>query len=173
MKRAATVVLLSLCCHFAFAGPIADRFGTNIVGFPWGVPLDSIVGVFPQGDHVYSTAPGERSYAIKDNQDFLGVPRAGQNILYSFGRQNELVSVTFSFPYERRDEIQGALMAAFGAPASTAPWGRQKASRWLDEKGVAITLVASTEPRYGIVWLSISGPNYPRNSALKSSERKR
>jgi hypothetical protein len=84
MKHTALLLALALCCPIAHAGPIADRFGSGVLGMQWGTSLDCVLGVLPQGDHIYGTSRGNRGYVVKDDQDFLGVARRGHNIVYWF-----------------------------------------------------------------------------------------
>ncbi len=160
MRCAGLLSALMLFCQSTFAGPIADRFGSGVLGMAWDSSLDSLVGVFPNGEHVYATTPGQRAYLVRDDQEFLGVVRTGHSLLYAFGSRENLVAVVFSFPYERKEELMGALISHFGQPQGTTRQGQQQSTQWRKDRGVYVVLRASLEPKHGIAWLSILGPNY-------------
>jgi hypothetical protein len=167
MNYTASLLALTLCCHSALAGPIADRFGSSVLGVPWGSSLDSMVGVFPVGDHVYACPPpGDRGYLVRDDQEFMGVARGGHTVLYWFDDDDRLDSVTLSFPYERKEELFGALISAFGHSGWKMTRGRSDLVAWSDGNGMLIFLKTTIEPRNGIAWLSIRKPKRP--SALSA-----
>jgi hypothetical protein len=170
MRVVAWLLVSALGCQSASAGPIAERFGSDILGIPWNSSLDTVVGTLPVGDHVYATTPGQRAYLVRDDQDFMGVSRRGHNVLYGFGQKNELVAVVVSFPYERKEELIGALISAFGAPQGKMRRGQQQLTGWRNDRGVSVSLTTSSEAKHGIAWLSIRGPNYPREEANKAIE---
>jgi hypothetical protein len=164
MKRLFAFVIcisVAMCAH---GGAIADNFGSGFSGIAWGASLDTVVGVFPNGDHVFSTTPGQRAYSVKDDQEIFGVPRQGHSILYGFGEQDEVVVVAASFPYERRDQLLGTLIATFGADAQQSARGQQVRYDWHSDAGVAVSVVASKKPKHGIVWLCIYSPRYGKAS---------
>ena len=51
----------------ASAGPIADQFAAGVGGVSWGMTLDELIGSRPGGEQFFSTAPGERGYAVADD----------------------------------------------------------------------------------------------------------
>lgn len=161
MKCMAALLTLVLCCPAAHAGPIADRFASGVLGMQWGSSLDSLVGVLPQGDHVYATSPGNRGYLVKDDQDFLGVARRGHNIVYWFDENDRVESVTLSFPYERKDELMGALLSLCGHAGRRVTRGRSHLNVWGDDYGILISLKTTIEAQNGIAWLQISRTERP------------
>lgn len=166
MNRAALLLASALLCEYTFAGPIADEFGSGVLGMAWDASLDSVVGVFPDGEHVYATTPGQRAYLVRDDQEFMGVIRTGHSLLYGFGSTNNLVAVVFSFPYERKEELMGALLSNFGRPRETNSNGQQQSAAWQD-RGISIVLRTSLEPKHGIAWLGILGPKYQTDKSSK------
>jgi len=165
MNCTASLLALLLACPAAFAGPIADRFASGVLGMQWGSSLDFVVGVLPQGDHVYGTSRGNRGYVVKDDQDFLGVVRGGHNIVYWFDENDRLESVTLSFPYERKDELLGALVSLSGHAGRQGTSGRSRVSAWRDHDGMWISLKTTFDAKNGIAWLQI---DRPERSIVKS-----
>jgi hypothetical protein len=162
MNYTVSLLALAFCCNSAAAGPIADRFAADVLGIPWGSSLDSVVGVFPQGDHFYAwPPPGDRVYLIRDDQDFMGVPRDGHTVLYWFDDADRLKSVTVSFPYERKEELIGALISAFGGSERKVISDRSEMVGWRDDNGMWMVLKTTIDPKNGIAWLAISRPEKP------------
>ena len=161
MKCTASLLALVLCCPVAHAGPIADRFASGVLGMQWGSSLDSLVGVLPQGDHIYGTSPGNRAYVVKDDQDFLGVARRGHNVVYWFDEDDRVESVTLSFPYERKDELMGALISLSGHSGQQVIHKRSHVNIWGDDYGMSIYLKTTIDAQNGIAWLQISRTERP------------
>ena len=127
MRR--TSILVGLMAMLALpleAGTVKEAFGSGILGVPWGASLTAVVGVFPQGDHVFALTPGCRAYWVKDGQTFLGVPRETSGVLFGFDAQDRLVVAAIAFDYARRDELRSALISLLGAPTSI---GRRERTR--------------------------------------------
>ena len=156
MKCTASLLALVLCCPVALAGPIADRFASDVLGMQWGSSIDSVVGVLPQGDHVYGTSRGNRGYLVKDDQEFLGVARRGHNIVYWFDENDRLESVTLSFPHERKYELMGALISLCGHPGQQVTHKLSHLNIWGDDYGLLIYLKTTIDAQNGIAWLQIS-----------------
>ena len=159
MKCTAALLALALCCPVAHAGPIADLFASGVPGMQWGSSLDSVVGVLPQGDHIYGTSPGNRAYVIKDDQDFLGVARRGHNIVYWFDEDDRLESVTLAFLSARM--IMGALLSLSGHSGQQAIHKRSHLNIWGDDYGMLIYLKTTIDAQNGIAWLQISRTERP------------
>ena len=155
MKFTASLLALLLFGPSALADPITDRFGSGVLGMQWGSSLDLIVGVFPQGDHIYATSPGNRAYVVRDDQEFLGVARDGHNVVYWFDANDRLESVTLSFPYERKDELLGALISLCGHAGWQAISKRSRLTIWGDDDGTWLFLRTTFDTRNGIAWLQI------------------
>lgn len=160
MKNIAWLLVLMSWCHSSSAGPIAEHFVWGIFGVPWGTSLDSMVEMFPNGDHVYAITPGGRAYLVRDDQEFIGVARNGYNVLYAFDQKNELVGVSLMFPYERKQDLLRALISAFGAPHENTNRGQNRIVSWRKDEGVSLILRTSLDPKHGIAWLGIRGPSY-------------
>ena len=165
MKGISLLVTAVFLCKAAGAGPIADQFEGGFNGATWGSSIDSLVSMFPPGEHVFATTPGGRAYWIKDPSPLLNVPRDGQSILFGFNEKDLLESITLGFAYERKEQVLGALMSAFGAPTSTGLKGTKTFNCWKPDAKIALCLWASKEAKHGISWLAIYGPNYDSRQA--------
>jgi hypothetical protein len=154
MLRALLAVMLA-STPLAWAGPIADQFESGYGGVSWGLPLAKVVGMVPGGDHYFSSAPGHREYSVRNDEPFLGVPRPGTRIQYSLGTDGGVESIAIGFPYERREELLGALYSQFGRPAKVNEVGSAIIYRWAMDRDVGIALRASRDPQYGILELWI------------------
>ena len=174
MKRTTILLGMIFLSPCTFAGAIADQFRAGLNGVAWDTSLESLVGMFPQGEHVFSTTPGQRAYWVRDSSEFLGVTRQGQGILYGLDENNRLLSLAIGFDYARKEELLGALLSRFGEFQRTGVKGAQTYYGWkLDEK-VSLSLWMSTEPKYGIMWLALHGPNYKAAiERTKEAERNR
>ena len=87
MRTIALVVLSIGLSASALAGPIDDQFAAGVGGIPWGMKLHDLVAMRPGGDHASSTAPGERTYALLDDEPLFDVPQPGTRIQYHFGKR--------------------------------------------------------------------------------------
>jgi hypothetical protein len=160
MKGISLTLTALLICKVAGAGPLADQFRGGFNGATWGSSIDSLVGMFPTGEHVFATTPGERGYWIKDQTPLLNVPRDGQSILFGFNEKDLLESITLGFAFDRKEQILGALISAFGAAAGSGLQGTKSFDCWKADGKIALCLWASKEAKHGISWLTIYGPNY-------------
>ena len=75
MRTIALVVLSIGLSASALAGPIDDQFAAGVDGIPWGTKLHDLVAIRPGGDHYFSTAPGERTYTLLDDEPLFDIPR--------------------------------------------------------------------------------------------------
>jgi hypothetical protein len=58
------------------AGSLTDTFGVGVPGIRWGSTLDQVVGVYPDGDNVFSTTPDHRANKAASVRSMR--PRAAQ-----------------------------------------------------------------------------------------------
>jgi hypothetical protein len=150
------IAVLVLLSGSAWGGPIAEQFSGGYNGVRWGLPLSDLVGMLPQGEHHFSTAPGERVYIVTSDQPILGVPRPGATTQYHFGKNGGVEYIALSVPYERRDELLGALVSQFGAYARKSEIGATVHYDWRRDRNVGILVRVSKDPRYGIAELWIT-----------------
>ena len=174
MKGISLLLTALLLSKVAAAGPIEDQFHGGFNGATWGSSIDSLVGMFPPGEHVFATTPGGRAYWIKDQTPLLNVPRDGQSILFGFNEQDLLESITLGFAFDRKEQILGALTVTFGVATSTGRKGTKTFNCWKPDAKIALCFWASTAAKHGISWLTIYGPNYdwrqakaPSNTSLE------
>lgn len=157
MRTIALVVLSIGLSASALAGPIDDQFAAGVGGIPWGTRLHDLVAMRPGGDHDFSTAPGERSYALLDDEPLFGIPRPGTRIQYHFGKRNEVRSVSIGVPYERREQLLGQLLASFGQYGKPVTIGTAIGYYWPADRRCRISVRASREPKNGILefWVHV------------------
>lgn len=150
-----------------WSGPIADQFSSGYEGVRWGLPLADLVGMLPGGDHYFSTAPGERVYTVKDDAPLLGVPRLGTRVQYHLGKDGGVEAIAVGIPYDRREQLVGALISQFGAYSLKRDVGAATYFRWPQDQQVRITVRVSRDPRYGIAefWIDHIVSATPRTSA--------
>jgi len=134
----------------AWGGPIASQYSAGYDGVRWGLPLADLVGMLPQGEHHFSTAPGERVYIVGSDEAILGVPRSGTTTQYHLGKSGGVEEIALSVPYERRDELLGALISQFGSYARRYEVGTSIHYDWRRDQNVAIAVRISKDSRYGI-----------------------
>jgi hypothetical protein len=70
-----------------------------------------------------------------------------------------------SVPYERRDELLGALISRFGNYSKRTQVSASTYYQWPQENCLRISLRASTNPNYGILQFVISNPPACASSA--------
>jgi hypothetical protein len=179
MKSLSLLLFIAIFCRTTGAGAIADQFQGGFNGATWGSSIDDLVSMFPPGDHVFATTPGERAYWIKDPVPLLNVPREGQGILFGFDEHDALTSITIGFPYDRKEQIVGALMSAFGAFDHTGSKGTKTFHCWKRDAKIALCFWTSQKSKHGIAWLTIYGPNYewrqakaPANTSLERTRER-
>ncbi len=159
-KRLFVLAALAVNTICASAANLNATFGGGILGVPWGTPLTNVVGIYPQGDHVFAVTPGCRAYWVKDGQTFLGVPRDGHGVLFAFDQNNRVGAASIAFDYERKDELQGVLTSMFGAPVSSARSSGRFHYGWRSSDGMAAYVTEFGEGTQRIVWLSVTTPGY-------------
>jgi len=156
MRRTLFAVIVALAsAPVVRAGSIADQFGSGYGGVTWGLALGQLVGMIPGGDHYFSSAPGRREYSVRNDEAFLGVPRVGTRIQYGLGLDGGVESIAMGFPYERREDLLGALYSQFGRTSRVDEVGTALIYRWPQDRDVEIAVRASRDPRYGILELWI------------------
>ena len=135
----------------ALAGGIDAQFAAGVGGIPWGTKLDDLVAIRPGGDHYFSTAPGERTYTLADQEPLFGIPRPGMRVQYHFGRNDEVISVAIAVPYERREQLLSELWLLFGQSAKPENVGTATRYYWPTDEHCGISVRASREPKNGIL----------------------
>lgn len=155
MRKITTLVLLLALSPTAAPGPIDDQFGNGFGGVPWGMKLDDLIALIPGGDQYFSTADGERSYSVLNEDPLFEVPRPGMRIQYHFGIDGGVQFIGIALPYERREELLGALYTQFGRYAKMEVVGTSIRYSWYGGRRVGITVKASRDARNGILefWL--------------------
>jgi hypothetical protein len=156
MLSLALALLPSLCG----GGPAYETFRSGILGVPWGATLDDVVGLYPNGDHVFAVTPGHRAYWVKDRQPFLSVPRERNGVLYGFDENNRVAIVAVAFEFERKVELRNVLTSLLGPPRSAATSAQHAEYRWQPEAGMAVTVTEFGLPHQQIVWLVVHAPGY-------------
>jgi hypothetical protein len=159
-KRFLLLTLLSATCVADPADPLKATFGGGVLGIPWGATLVSVVGTYPQGDHVFAVTPGCRAYWVKDGQQFLGIPREGKGVLFGMDRQNHLAIASVAFDFERRAELHGTLISLFGAPTVASQSGEMTRYGWRSPEGMRVSVTEFGEGTQRIIWLTVSVPGY-------------
>jgi hypothetical protein len=139
----------------AWAGAIYDQFGSGYEGVRWGLPLTDLVGMMPDGDHYFSTAPGQRDYAVKNDAPLLGVPRSGTRVQYHFGKGGGVESIAVGIPYDRYQQLLGALISQFGRYSQTTEVGSITYYLWKQDQQIQIAVRVTKDPRYGIAEFGI------------------
>jgi len=143
--------MVVLASRVAFGGPIGEQFHSGFGGIAWGMSLVQLVGMLPEGDHYFSTAPGHRAYSVRNDEPLFGVPRVGRRIQYHLGTDGGVEKIAVGIPYERREQLLGALISQFGRYASARSIGDTIIYAWQADQNVAITVRASRDPQYGIL----------------------
>jgi hypothetical protein len=161
MRRAIFLAVMLFAAQRSTAGPIEDQFGWGYEGVSWGMSLTKLVGVFPDGEHYFTTAPGERGYMIRNNDPIFGVPRAGTRVQYHLGKDGGVEIIAVGVPYERRDQLMGALLQLFGSYSSTRTVGQAIIYTWQRDGRITICVRASKDPTNGILefWISNIDPS--------------
>jgi len=161
MRRKLFASLLLVISAPGWSGPIAEQFGSGYEGVKWGSPLADLVGMLPQGEHYFSTAPGERVYIVRNDDPLLGVPRTGNRVQYHFGKDGGVESIAIGVPYDRYQQLLGALISQFGPYAASRDVGAVTKFWWKEDQGVVIAVRVSREARYGIAEFWIGHPPSP------------
>ena len=154
------LALLTATCFAASVESLKTTFGGGVLGIPWGATLTSVVGTYPQGDHMFAVTPGCRAYWVKDGQQFLGIPREGRGVLYGLDRQNRVATAAVAFDFERKDELRTTLTSLFGTPMAATSSAEKTQYGWRSPEGMIASVTEFGEGAQRIVWLSISVPGY-------------
>jgi hypothetical protein len=156
MRRAILASAIFLAAFQSNAGPIAAQFGSGYEGVIWGTSLTKLVGMFPEGEHYFSTAPGARVYMVQNNDPILDVPRNGTRVQYQLGKNGGVESIAVGVPYERREQLLGTLMSLFGGYSASATVGTAVIYQWPLDNQIQISVRASKDPTNGILefWIN-------------------
>lgn len=150
MRCKLLALLLLATSSPVWAGSIADQFGFGYGGVRWGLPLTDLVGMMPEGEHYFSTAPGGREYTVRNDVPLLGVERAGTRVQYGIGKDGGVEFIGIGISYDRHQEVLSVLISQFGPYAIAKDIGLVTYYTWRQDQGVVITLRVSRDPRYGI-----------------------
>lgn len=160
MKNLIGLLILLVMATGAAADPLKDTFGNGVLGVAWGAKLTEVVGLFPNGDHVYAVTPGCRAYWVKDGLTVLGVPRERNGALFGFDENNRVAVVAIAFPFERKDELRTTLTMLLGQrivheEGNTASYGG-----WPSRDGWQAQVTEFGDADQRIIWLTIALPGY-------------
>jgi hypothetical protein len=150
MRRVLLFAAILFAAQRSTAGSIDAQFGAGYEGVSWGMSLTRLVGVFPDGEHYFTTAPGDRGYMVHNNDPIFGVPRAGKTIQYHLGKDGGVEIIAVGVPYERRDQLMGVLYS-FGSYSSTGTIGQAIIYKWQRDGRIVINVRASKDPTNGIL----------------------
>ncbi len=151
MGRAIFFLVVLFATLRSWGGPIAARFESGYEGIAWGTSLTNLVGIYPDGEHYFSTAPGERCYMVQNAYPLFDVPRPGTRIQYHLGKEGGVEEVAIGVPYERRDQLLGTLLSLFGSYSAPRTVGNAVIYQWPRDNHIAISVRASKNPTNGIL----------------------
>ena len=158
MKRhAALFAVLCLVTNFTIASPMSDFVATGLYGIRWGASIDEVVSLYPQGDHVFSTAAGCRSYWVKDKQPFVDIPRENSGMQINFNERNLVSSMAIGFSYEWRLGLRDRLVSMWGNPTYKVTRGGKTSYGWASHEGYGAMVTEFGSGASQIIWLSL-GP---------------
>jgi hypothetical protein len=159
MRQLLMVLLIATTPLTTKAAALAREFGSGYEGVAWGDSLDDLVKMHPGGDHFFAVGDGVRDYALLDERPIFGIPRNRMRARYFLDDTNSVVSVGLTFPYDQRQKLLGALVLSYGPYKRTATKGIRASYVWARDDGVGLAVVETLDPSFGILELSISGPN--------------
>jgi|SRR5579862_5634430 len=159
-RRFCLLMSLLAVCATGLAGTVKGSFGQGVLGIAWGTSLTSVVGVYPQGDHVFAVTPGCRAYWVKEGQPFLGIPRDGKGVLFGMDKQNHVASASVAFDFERKGELRTTLTSLLGNPMVPTQSGEIAQYGWRSPDGMTAFVTEFGEGSQRIIWLTISVAGY-------------
>jgi hypothetical protein len=125
----------------------------------WGSSIADLVGAHPGGEHFFAVGGGVRDYALPDEKSLFGIPRGHMMLRYFLDETGSGSSVALTFPYEQREKLLGSLVLSFGSYQSVYTKGISTFYSWRRDDGVGMVVRETWDPSYGILELSIGGPN--------------
>ena len=140
----------------AWGGPISEQFGRGYEGVRWGLPLADLVGMIPEGDHYFASTPGQRVYTVRDDAPLMGVPRSGNRVEYFLGKDGGVESICIAIPYDRHQQLLGALISQFGRYSQTIEVGDITYYYWRQDQQILISVRVTKNPRYGVAEFGIN-----------------
>jgi hypothetical protein len=160
------ILTLSLSPMGAFAEDISSTFRDGIFGVPWGVPLDSVIGMFPEGDSVPLGIAGYQGFWVKDGQTFLGVVRERNGVLYGVDDRDGVSVAAIAFPYNRKEELLAALTQMFGPPTTNAITKPGKVRLgWASKGSLRASITDDNTTQHPMLWLTIGTATYAAAAA--------
>jgi hypothetical protein len=159
-KRVFMLAVLAATAFCATAASLNATFGGGVLGVAWGASLTNVVGIYPQGDHIFAVTPGCRAYWVKDGQTFLGVPRDGHGVLFALDQNNRVGAAAIAFDYERKDELQTVLGSLLGTPINSTRSSGKFRYGWRSSDGMTASVTEFGEGTQSIIWLVVATPGY-------------
>jgi hypothetical protein len=141
----------------AIAGAVDNEFAAGVRGVPWETTLDELIAIRPGGDQYFSTAPGERCYIVADDEPLYGIARPTMRMQYHFGKDNRVTSIAIGVPYDRREQLLGELLLAFGPYRKPYVYGTAIHYEWPSAQRARIGVRASRDPNNGMLefWIRV------------------
>jgi hypothetical protein len=150
MRHVAFAFLSLGLSTLTYADSVDDHFAAGMGGVAWGMTLDDLIAIRPGGEGRFSTAEGERSYSVLDDEPLFGIPRPGMRIQYHLGTDNDVRYIAIGVPYEQREQLLSELLMLFGR-YRIEKQGIHIRYVWVPERHVQISVRATLEPKNGIL----------------------
>jgi len=148
----------------AIAADISPTFRDGIFGVPWGAPLESVIGIFPEGDSLPLGMSGYQGFWVRDGQTFLGVIREKNGVLYAVDDKDGVSAASIAFPYNRKEELLAVLTQMFG-PAKATPKSGQVRYGWPTKGSLGASVTDDRTTQHPMLWLTIGTANYATAAA--------
>jgi hypothetical protein len=165
------LLTLSLSPMGAMAADISSTFRDGIFGVPWGAPLESVVGIFPEGDSLPIGMSGYLGFWVRDGQTFLGVIREKNGVLYDVDDKDGVTAASIAFPYNRKEELLAVLTQMFG-PSSTkaTPKSGQLRYLWPIKGTLGASVTDDRTTQHPMLWLTIGTASYATAAAASKCD---
>lgn len=131
-----------------------------------GAPLESVTGIFPEGDSLPLGMSGYLGFWVRDGQTFLGVVREKNGVLYGVDDKDGVSVASIAFPYNRKEELLAVLTQMFGPPpAKATPKSGQVRCLWPIKGSLGASVTDDRTTQHPMLWLTIGTANYATAAA--------
>jgi len=150
MRSASFCITLVLASSAVSAGGAAQQFASGYGGISWGMSVDDVIGMMPDGNLYFALPEGSRDYIVKNEEPLFGISRSGQTLQYHFGSDGGVDQIEVHIAYENREELIGTMISQFGTGYLKRDYGSTESRFWSVDGKTYVGLRVSREPRYGI-----------------------
>ena len=132
------ILLTTLNSSRCFAGNIRDVFGDGLFNVTWGITIEQVKDVHPNGKK--EVLGKETYYKLISSKEVLSIKRNKEVINYGFGSNNQLSSVAIYFDSDDYSSLIDAVRENFGLPQKQDS-GMSGILKWPIDNDIQVSII--------------------------------